>query len=180
MKKVALILTVCLILGCFSGCSLVGNLIGNVAGDVVNDVMSSKTKSFTNKYFTFEGPSNMSDSSSQKEFQNFDIAYSNKDIGFIGIREARSDFSNGDTMTLEEYTQLIMQANNMDKTVQSREGKEPYQYFTYEATSEGLNFKYLGCTFETDDAFWFIQIYSLVSDFEQDTFLGYADTVKFQ
>ena len=176
MKKISLILALCLLVSSLSGCGLIGSVIGNVAGDVVSDVLADTTKTFSNNELSIDIPVTMSDVSSQTEFKGFDLALANDKVAIIAIKESRSDFETGATMTVETYTDLVLQANQLDKRPVAREGKD-YLYFTFDATSEGMNFRYLGATFAADDCFWFVQVYSLVSDFDQSAFLGYLDTL---
>lgn len=172
MKKLTLILVVCLLLSSLNGCGLVGS----IAGEVVNDVVGSTTKTFTVSGVTIEAPSNMEDVSGETGFEDFALALANNEVAIIGLKEQFVDFEGGAEMTLEDYTDLVILANSLDSTVSDRAG-EDYQYFTFEAASEGMNFKYLGATFKGSDAFWFIQVYSLVSDFDEAAFLGYLDTL---
>lgn len=175
MKKLTLILILCLLVGSLNGCGIVGSIAGNIAGDVINDVMSDTTKTFTLDGVTLQGPSNLEDMSDEDEFQGFHFALANDEVAIIGLKESFVDFGNIGQMILADYTQLILEANEFDVTVNEGDG---YQYFIYEGSNEGMDFKYLGATFQGSDAFWFIQVYSLASDFDETTFLSYLDTVE--
>ena len=176
MKKLSLILALCLLVSSLTGCGLIGSVIGNVADDVVGDMLSDTTKTFSTSELSIEVPVTMSDVSAQAEFKGFDMAVANDKVAIIAIKESRADFDGGADMTVEQYTDLVLQANQLDSKAVAREN-EDYLYFTFDASSEGMNFRYLGATFAADDCFWFVQVYSLVSDFDKTAFLGYLDTL---
>ena len=82
--------------------------------------------------------------------------------------------------TLEEYTRLVLKANNYYYTQSTRDGK--YNYFTFSKTVSGKRYFYVATTHKADDAFWLIQFGCSENDKDEfeEKFFKWADTVTFE
>lgn len=85
-----------------------------------------------------------------------------------------------DSYSLKEYTDIVIEANNMTASSFQRLGSN-YRYFTYEKSASGNDFFYLATTHKADDAYWLIQFacFAKNKDKMQETFFGWADTIVF-
>ena len=134
-------------------------------------------KEFSFEEVTITLPSNLKDIST--EVSGFTFAVANTKVFVFGLREEFSLFESLGTLTLEEYTDLVLSANGMeDKTATQRDG---YYTFSFESEVEGDTFAYLAGTFQAEDAFWLIQCSCKADDFakNESAFIQYLDSVKF-
>lgn len=85
------------------------------------------------------------------------------------------------TMSLESYTDLVLDTNDLTADVDDRETKD-YLYFSYKKTVNGKDFYYFATTHKTDDAFWLVQFACVEDDKDefQNKFFTWADTITFQ
>ena len=160
MKKLllvgtCLVLIVAMLTGCFEG-----------------------TKEFTCQDLTISVPSNMKDVSGESEYSRFTFTLLSGKMGAAGIRESFADLgNNAAAMTTMDYANAVIKANNYTSMAVTRTEKD-YVYFTYEATSEGINFKYVAGCFKGEDAFWLVQLYTPAEDFNLNELVLILDTVK--
>lgn len=84
------------------------------------------------------------------------------------------------TLTLEDYTNLVLQNNIIYSNVNSREN-ENYMYFSYEKMVSGKNYYYLATTHKAEDSFWLIQFACSKNEKDEfeDKFFKWADTIAF-
>ena len=82
--------------------------------------------------------------------------------------------------TLEEYTRLVLKANNYYYTQSTRDDK--YNYFTFSKTVSGKRHFYVATIHKADGALWLIQFGCNESDKDEfeEKFLKWADTVTFE
>ena len=138
----------------------------------------SRTKSYTCQELTMEIPSSFQDHSGEESTQKYTFTVSDDDLVIFGLREAFTDFPDGGPKTLEEYSQLILTANDTQSQLQSREGKQ-YVYFTFEKTLNNKQYRYIAAMFQAKDAFWLVQTSTYASKFNEETCLRYLDTISF-
>ena len=135
------------------------------------------TKEFTCQELSMTVPSSMKDVSSKSDFSAFTFALDSNKIAMFGLREPFASIPNASSMTVEEYAQAVIKANNHNALAIER-SNEDYFYFTYEgSTSEGT-FEYVAGCYKGEDAFWLVQIAAKKADFDKETFLGYLDSVE--
>ena len=99
-----------------------------------------------------------------EEVQAYTFALTNNKTILMGLREEKAIFrSFGMELTLDDYMQIIREANQQEMTVDTYNG----QYMIkFESVVEGNRFKYLASVYESEDAFWLIQFGCPESDFE--------------
>lgn len=91
--------------------------------------------------------------------------YGNTKMGVVGLREDKSDMEEiYPGMTLEQYAQLTVELNELDTTVQTKDG---VLHFLYEADADGEDYTYLAALYETEDSFWSVQVYCKSADYPQ-------------
>lgn len=119
------------------------------------------------------------------EQQNINFTYYlvDDDSFMVANKESFDSFglnSLDSSTTLVEYTDIVIDGNNLFATYNTREN-EDYLYFTYEREVEGDEFFYLATTHKTSDAFWLIQFccFEDEKDEFEDKFLKWADTITF-
>lgn len=139
---------------------------------------STTPKEYTCDEMTMTVPGYMRDVSGQEDFSYYTFALDSPKIAIFGLKEAYADYEGTSDMTLEEYTDLTIEANGLDVLGVTRSGGD-YMYFTYTHDSDEGDYKYLTATFKTDEAFWMIQIASLVTNYDETAFFGYLDSVSF-
>lgn len=167
MKKIKTLILFVLVISILTGCSALSKITGD------------DLKTFDLDKLTIEAPKTLSDQSGNSDFEGFDFALADMEIAIIGLFEDPSILEDGDSLTLEEYADMIVYYNELDSEVMTR-ADEDYLYIVYDATVEDIVFKYLGGMYKTEEGFWFIQIYSEADSFDQETFLSYLDSVSFK
>lgn len=81
--------------------------------------------------------------------------------------------------TLNDYTNAVIENNNITTTAQKIEGTE-YKYFTYERSNSGKDYFYVGVVLKSKDAFWLVNFgceKTNKSEYEQK-FINWAKTIK--
>ncbi|MDO4566502.1 MAG: hypothetical protein Q4B42_04150 [Oscillospiraceae bacterium] len=105
------------------------------------------------------------------EVEGLSVFYSADDCMMSGIRETFEDFSavglDGAATTLEEYAELVKQANALENDFETGPGGKPF--ITYTRNINGDDFFYYTMLLKGSDAFWTISFASL--DSEQGEFL---------
>ncbi len=116
----------------------------------------------------------------EKEILSQTAYYESTDSIVTAVKEEFSIADGVEDYTVSDYTDIVLEANNVTANVNTREGKD-YLYFTYEKQVSGKDFYYLATTHKGPDAFWLIQFACLVSDkgSKTETFLKWADSVTF-
>ena len=114
---------------------------------------------------TLRLPGYFEDKSSESYAQGQDFLYAYGGIGFLGIRENRSDFPEGyGAMDLKAYGNFVIYGNNLSCELAKRDG---FYTFTYEKEAPEGKFTYVAVVLENRDAFWTVQAYCL-SEFYSD------------
>ncbi|MBR3891396.1 MAG: hypothetical protein IKJ30_04940 [Bacilli bacterium] len=103
-----------------------------------------------------------------------------RDAMMIAIKEEFEEGFSSTEYTLEEYTDLVQDANLTNHPVHTREN-ENYMYYSYNASSEGNTYYYMVTTHVSADAFWIIQFVCFAEDKSkfEPKFLTWADSVTF-
>ena len=159
MKKIVALLTCVLLLtamltGCFSG-----------------------TKEYTCQDLTMSVPFKMKDVSSNSDFSEYTFTLDSDEIAIFGLREPISDIVNGPYLSVKDYTDAVLKANE-NKGKATQRSNQDYYYFQYESTGGGITHQYVAACFKGKEAFWLVQIAAPKADFELETYLGYLDTVE--
>ncbi len=73
-----------------------------------------------------------------------------------GIAEDKAPLQEASDMTLQDYGELLLEANGL--TCSLEQDGELYR-FTYEASVDGVSYAYAGIVWEGDVHYWTVQIY---------------------
>lgn len=132
----------------------------------------AKPKTFTAAGMTIE----LTEDFTEKDMLGFTAVYQSDDVLVFALKEEFDIL--GDGMNVDEYAQLVLDANKMDADIQHEGG---HTYFTFEKTVSGKDMTYTAVLYKGEDAYWMIQFACLTSDYDKlnDTIFGYADSVEF-
>ena len=159
-KFVRLIALLTLMSILLTGCSLLGD------------------KEYTCQELTLTVPGYMGDVSSDSSFKDFTFALDSHKIAIFGIKEPKSDFEGTIVEDLEDYANVLIEGNELDCEAKERSGGD-YLYFTYEASSSGTVYGYICAAYETEDAYWLIQVAAEKAEFDEADFLEILDSAVF-
>lgn len=128
---------------------------------------SKKTATFTKNGISLTLPTYFEDKSGESYGKDVDFLYTYGGIGFLGIREARSEFPDGyGEMDLEAYGKYVIFGNGLSCELTKKDG---FYTFTYEvlAAPEG-SLTYVAIVLEGADAFYTVQGYCLSRFYEEN------------
>lgn len=155
-KIIALLLALCLL---FCGCAVADQTV--TADDL-----------------TITIPGNYKDYGDEDFSEGYTLVYGRNDAVVMALKEEFSIFEEYNmTLTLQEYADLVLQANNITDGVQEVNG---ILTFSFTNESNGESHSYQAAVFESEDAFWLIQAGCLTENFEenQETFMNILTSVK--
>ena len=110
-------------------------------------------------------PGYFEDRSAESYAAGYDFLYSYGGMGFLGIRENRSDFPEGyGVMDLEAYGKFVIYGNGLSCQLAKRDG---FYTFTYHKAAPEGDLTYVAIVLENRDAFFTVQAYCL-SEFYSD------------
>ena len=81
-------------------------------------------------------------------------------------------------ITLEEYRDAFNEANGYNGTNETIDGLTA---FTYTDTTDGTDYKFLVCIYQSETAFWSVQFMAPTTDYDKNEadFIKWANTVSF-
>lgn len=143
MKKPAVLLLVFVLCFCvFSGCS-------------------DKEQWVTHTYedLTVSLPADFIDLSNADFATDLTFLYGLEPICVNGLREEKAAFAaHGLELTLQQYGELILLSNNVERLLQQRDGIWTFSY-------EAAGYTYVVTLWETEGAFWTVQAYCPTTDY---------------
>ncbi len=111
-------------------------------------------------------PNYFADKSSESYAKDYEFLYTYGGIGFLGIREKRSDFPTGyENMDLEAYGKFVIFGNQLSCELTKKDG---FYTFTYEKNAPEGDLTYIAIVLEDENAFWTVQAYCLTSFYEEN------------
>lgn len=159
MKKRVLCVLLCLVLILCTGCSLLD------AG--------ASSKTFEKNGFSIE----LTTAFQEKEHVSFTAYFLSSDTMVTALLEEYDLFEGYNVNSLEDYANLVMQAN---KLTGEPEYKDDLLCFFYDAQVNGKDFTYMAVVYEGEEGYWLINIASESKHFDKllPTFITYAKSVK--
>ena len=143
-KRIALLLCLTMLICLLGGCS------------------SPAGKPITCKDLTLKLPGEFYDFSGESYAKEADFFYGRDKLIVMGMAEEKTILKK---MTLEEYTELVIQGNKLQCV--PRRLSNGY-CFTYETpTSDGTYYIYTVATFESGTRFWILQLYCPSDDYPE-------------
>ena len=135
-------------------------------------VVNTEPKTFSKSGMTIE----LTNAFSEKEVVSYTATYQSMDIIVLALKEEFTLFGT-DTMTLNEYAQLVLDANLLEAEIIT---EDSITYFEYAREVNGKNLSYLSCVYRGTDAYWLIQFSCDTSNYTKlkETMLQYAATVQ--
>ena len=117
----------------------------------------------------------MKDVSANSEFSNFTFTLDGNNLAIFGQRDEFTQFEVFE-ITAMEYAKALISANNHNCQPITRSNGQ-YVYYSYEATVDGQQFKYVAGCYKGIKAMWLVQFGGPVENVDLETCLGYLDTV---
>ena len=158
-KRLALLPILLLILALLAGCS-------------------DSLKPFEYQGLSIDVPTTMTDMGHEGSYAQFTFALSSDSVAIFGTRSTFEAVEADTSTPLESYAKAVIAANGFRSTPVDRAGSD-YLYFTHLAETDKGDLRYLDAVYKTDDAFWLIQVVAPVTEFNEDAFLGWLDSVTF-
>ena len=147
-RKGLLILIVAAVVGAVAGYSITSGVFSNKTPDV-------KTFSSNGMVIT------LTDEFRETDIENYTVAYGSKNVVVFALKEAFTLADGFGDYTLEQYADLVVQANNVGSAeIKNVEGLTHFEYsFTNPQTNDV--YQYFSYVYKTNDAFWLIQFSTL-------------------
>jgi len=160
MKRLAVvILAMLMVLACLGGCKL------------------TSEKVFEKDGLQITLPAYFQDLSNQDYAEGISFLYGFGSLAVMGIKEQKAGPDEYiKQLTLENYGQLIISANNLTCELTQKDG---LYTFVYEAESQGTKYTYLSAVFESETDFWTVQCYCTTDSYAKnyDTMWKYLKSV---
>ena len=156
-------------------------MIGAIVLGLLAGILLSRGCSFTARvlqqktFTTGDFQITLNDSFKSDKAEDFYAFYQSKSVMVFSLREGKSLF---DDITLAEYGELVLKANNRTGVSLNRE--DGLLWFEYTATPENQEIYYMAFCYESDDAFWLVTFATPSTNRKQakDNFFQWAETVK--
>ena len=159
---------------------VVGFLVGGVIGIIISNFIDNEPPS--PKTFQAEGMSiTLTDEFEEVGVESHTIAYGSSKVAVLVLKEPFSLADGFENLTLEEYSDLIMTANNFTNIEITTQNGVPHFVYVSENPNNKSTYKYFSYLYKTDDAFWMIQFAVLVENEEEcaPQIKEWAKTIKF-
>lgn len=118
---------------------------------------------------TLRLPGYFEDKSAESYAAGYDFLYSYGGIGFLGIRENRSDFPEGyGSMDLKAYGSFVIYGNELPCELTIRDG---FYTFTYKKAAPEGDLTYVAIVLESKEAFFTVQAYCLSEFYSENASL---------
>lgn len=163
------------------GTVIIGGVIGGFNGynsaarGNSSEPMSTVPQTFENAYFSIT----LTESFTEGTSDGFDAYYESDDVLVLASQETFDGDMEFAQMSLTEYGQLIMDANELGGYVNGGDG---LVFFTYTESIDGDDYRYDVYLYKSSDAFWMIQFVTFADTTElyQDSITQWAKTVTFK
>ena len=158
-RKGLLILIVAAVVGAVVGYTITSGLFPNKTPDV--KIFSSNGMTIT-----------LTDEFRETDIENYTVTYDSKNVAVFALKETFTLADGFGDYTLEQYANLMIQANNLSSTgIKTADGLTRFEYdFTNPETNNC--YKYFSYVYKTNDAFWLIQFATLNENVD-----GYAQQI---
>ena len=153
-QKGLCVLIIAIVVGAVIGFSITSGLFSNIA---------PKEKTFSSNGMTVT----LTDEFRESNAQPYTVVYDSKNVAVFALREAFTLAAGFEDYTLEQYADLVIQANKLGLAeVKTDEG---LTYFTYSFTNPETKdvYQYYSYVYKTDDAFWLVQFATLDNNVEK-------------
>lgn len=105
------------------------------------------------------------------------------DIVIAAIEETKSSLQSlglAEDATIDDYAALVAEVNGYNADDITKINGTDIPYFEYSSTVSGVDYKYIGACYESDDAFWFVNFGTTASKYDsvKEDFERWAASVK--
>lgn len=158
-----------------------GNVIGIgavIVGVILGLLLTQGLQVLNKKTFTKDNfQITLTNSFEEEALEGFFTAYTSKTAFVFVLQEDKAWF--GEDATLEEYAQLVLEANG--RTQLTANQGDGFLWFTFTETPEDQELYYMAVCCESEDMFWVINFATPVENKESfhDTFLEWAASIEF-
>ena len=164
------------------GVLIVAILIGAVVGFLIPKLINAK-KASEPKTFTSHGMSiTLTEEFEESARMGYTFSYEGDYVICVGLREAFDLYEGLEDISLQEYGELVLEANELtDNELKEKDGLTYFDYDNYDPESK-LSYRYFCYLMKCDDAFWMIQFSTLESkvDEYEDDILKWVKSVQFE
>ena len=158
---------------------LIAAIVGAVIGFVsTSGLLNAPAKPETFTYDDME--ITLTNEFDEVSVDGYTVCYESMDVGILALEEEFALAEGFGDLSLEEYGQLIIDANALDCSLQDENDLVYFEYqYTDSASSDAYN--YFNVVYKTSDAFWMFQFASLEEDYAeyQPLFIEWAQSVEF-
>lgn len=132
--------------------------------------------------FTYSGMEiTLTDEFERVTVSGYDVAMESSDVAVLALKESFADYPVLEGYTLEQYADLVQQANNHQHY--STTWKSGFLYYEYQAKGEdGEMYHYFVTMHKGTDAFWLIQFFTAQEDMieNREDIFEWAASVEFE
>lgn len=139
---------VAVVLGAVVGYSITSGLFSNKTPDA--ETFSSNGMTIT-----------LTDEFRETDIEHYTVVYDSNNMAVFALREAFALAEGSEDYSLEQYADLVIQANNLGSAeIKTVDGLTHFEYeFTNPETKD--SYRYFSYVYKTNDAFWLIQFTTL-------------------
>ena len=130
--------------------------------DKTNSKVNEEMVPYTYEEVTIQVPSSLKEDKAAIEGSGFSFCLSSGSMAVVGLCEDVSGFGE---LTEEEYVDLMIQANNLDATVEKHNG---HSIFIYNGSGMYKDYTYMGCSYKRGSEFWTIQAYTNATSYAEN------------
>ena len=132
---------------------ILGSVAGYTATNNYFDNNEPKSKEFSDSGMTIT----LTDEFEKTEIANFTAAYASDDVIIFALKEDFTLAEGLEELSLEEYAEIVMEANAIDSASIKNDGGITYFDYVFYNTETKQTFKYYTYVFKTHDSFWVVQ-----------------------
>ena len=130
------------------GAAILGGLIGFLSN--YEPPASNEPKTFRDEGMSIV----LTEGFKTTSVDGYNFAFEARDAIVFGLKEPFTLMEGFENYTVEEYGQLIIDNNEMDSQLQTKDG---ITYLTYTGDVDGTQYHYTAYLYKAGDAFWMIQ-----------------------
>lgn len=167
-RKGLIVLIAAAVVGAITGYLFFTNLFSSITPEI--------------KTFSYDGMTiTLTDEFRETNIENYTVAYDSKNVAVFALKEAFILADGFENCTLEQYADLVLQANNFSSAeIKTADGLTGFEYdFTNPETND--TYKYFSYVYKTNDAFWLVQFATLSKNVDAyaSEITQWAQSIKF-
>ena len=160
--------------------ALLGGLVGFLSTSALFDDSDPAAEA---KTFSSDGMQiTLTEEFTKTEYSGFTVCYDSRDVAVFGLKESFSLAAGFENYTLQEYAQLVLDANGFEGSVSVQDSND-LVWFEYVAKgADNQDYYYFCVTYKADDAFWLVEFTTAEDQAEDmfESFILWAKSVTFE